>query len=212
VNPHWVMSRPEHGRGSHQPAPVQARSVVSYGWRAPRSKGRCVPPGGASQGRVWHSRSWQQLTVPQAPAPRCRTGLNDRTKSRRRQPGGDKDSHSSWVAAQGAARDAVAQLMEDAERERERALMHRVEEALGTGGAGAAGLDEVLSTLEQQRAELLLIPQRWTLRAGLCPYCGRLSTGGKRNCRLDGAALSDVWTRLSTPSRKPPAGLRGWSS
>ena len=42
-----------------------------------------------------------------APEPRCRTGSNYRTKPRRPRPGGTKDSHPSWVAAQGAARDAV---------------------------------------------------------------------------------------------------------
>ena len=45
----------------------------------------------------------------QAPGPRCRAGSNHRTKPRRPRPGGTKDSHPSWVAAQGAARDAVAQ-------------------------------------------------------------------------------------------------------
>jgi hypothetical protein len=51
-----------------------ACSVVSWGWVAPRWQGRYVPPVGASQGGVWLSRSWQQSTVPQAPAPHCPTG------------------------------------------------------------------------------------------------------------------------------------------
>ena len=43
-----------------------------------------------------------QSTVPQAPGPRCRTGSNYGTKPRRPRPGGTKDSHPSWVAAQAA--------------------------------------------------------------------------------------------------------------
>ena len=88
--------------------------------------------------------------------------------------------------------DAVQRPMNDAECERERALMARLEQALGTSGAGAAGLDQVLSTLEQHRVELLLVPERSNLRAGLCPRCVRLWSDGERSCPLDGAALAEV--------------------
>jgi hypothetical protein len=49
--------------------PVRACSAVSCGRVAPRWQGHDAPPVGASQLRVWLSRSWQQSTVPQAPAP-----------------------------------------------------------------------------------------------------------------------------------------------
>ncbi len=86
----------------------------------------------------------------------------------------------------------VAPLIQRAERERERELVARIEEGLATGGPAAAGLDEVLSTLEQQRVAVLLVPERGSLRAGLCPTCGRLSTDGGRRCPLDGAPLAPV--------------------
>jgi peptide chain release factor subunit 1 len=87
---------------------------------------------------------------------------------------------------------AIAPVIERIERDRERDLIARLEQALGTGGRAAAGLDEVLSTLEQQRVQTLLVGQPGSLRAGLCPTCGRLSTNGGRRCPLDGALLAEV--------------------
>jgi peptide chain release factor subunit 1 len=87
---------------------------------------------------------------------------------------------------------AVEPVITRAAHDRERALVACIEQALGTGGAAAAGLDEVLSTLEQDRVEALLVPERSTLKAGLCPTCGRLSTDAGRRCPLDGAVLAEV--------------------
>ena len=87
---------------------------------------------------------------------------------------------------------AVIPVVERAERDRERALISRLDEALGTGGAAAAGLDEVLAMLEEQRVEVLLISDRASLTAGLCSLCGRLSASGEGPCRLDGAPLISV--------------------
>jgi peptide chain release factor subunit 1 len=88
--------------------------------------------------------------------------------------------------------EAVAPLIERAQRQREHELVDRLEQALGTGGPAAAGLDEVLSTLEQQRVDTLLVAERSSLKAGLCPTCGRLSADGGRSCPLDGATLAEV--------------------
>jgi peptide chain release factor subunit 1 len=87
---------------------------------------------------------------------------------------------------------AVEPVIERAARERERALVDVLEQGLGTGGTAAAGLDEVLSMLEQQRVDTLLVPERSTLVAGLCPRCGRLSIAGDGRCPLDGAVLAEV--------------------
>lgn len=55
--------------------------------------------------------------------------------------------------------EAVAPVIEQADRERERALIEQLEAGLGTGGRAAAGLDEVLATLREDRvATLLLAP------------------------------------------------------
>ncbi|MGZ4305217.1 MAG: baeRF10 domain-containing protein [Solirubrobacteraceae bacterium] len=87
---------------------------------------------------------------------------------------------------------AIAPVIERIERNRERDLIAQLEQALGTGGRAAAGLDEVLSTLEQQQVQTLLVGQRGNLKAGLCPTCGRLLTDGGRRCPLDGASLAEV--------------------
>ncbi len=87
---------------------------------------------------------------------------------------------------------AVAPVLEEAEREREHMLVEVLDHTLATGGAAAAGLDEVLSTLEQRRVDTLVVPARSSIRAGLCPTCGRLSTDGDQSCPLDGAILAEV--------------------
>ena len=87
---------------------------------------------------------------------------------------------------------AVAPVVDRADKDRERALIVRLEEALGIGGPAAAGLDEVLSTLEQDRVQTLLVAHGASLHAQLCPLCGQLSANGERRCRLDGAPLGSV--------------------
>lgn len=86
----------------------------------------------------------------------------------------------------------VSPVAERAQQARERALVARLEEALGTGGASAARLDEVLPMLDQQRVDALLIPEGSSLRSGLCPTGGRLSTTDDGRCPLDGAVLDEV--------------------
>jgi len=104
---------------------------------------------------------------------------------------GTVDADLEHASLQGIA-EAVAPLIERSQRQREHELVDRVEQALGTGGPAAAGLDEVLSTLEQQRVDTLLVGERSSLKAGRCPTCGRLSTDGARKCALDGATLAEV--------------------
>lgn len=52
---------------------------------------------------------------------------------------------------------AVTPLMDEVDREREGTLLDRLEQALATGGRAAAGVDEVVSKLREQRVEALLI-------------------------------------------------------
>lgn len=87
---------------------------------------------------------------------------------------------------------AIAPVIERTELDREQDLVAQLEHALGTGGHAAAGLDEVLSTLEQQRVGTLFVSEHGDLKAGLCPICGRLSTDGARRCPLDDALLAEV--------------------
>jgi peptide chain release factor subunit 1 len=104
---------------------------------------------------------------------------------------GTVDANLEYASADRIAGE-LTPLIERTERERERELIAELEQALGTGGRAAAGLDDVLSTLEQQRVQTLFVAEAGTLKAGLCPTCGRLSTDGGRRCPLDGAILAEV--------------------
>jgi peptide chain release factor subunit 1 len=87
---------------------------------------------------------------------------------------------------------ALAPVLERAERDRERALISALEDALGTGGTAAAGLDEVLAMLDQQRVRVLLLADRASLTAGRCARCHQLYATDEGRCRLDGARLVAV--------------------
>lgn len=104
---------------------------------------------------------------------------------------GHVDLNLEHAAPEEIAR-AVAPLVEAAERERERELVARLREFLGVGGRAAAGLDEVLATLEQERVEVLILAEGASLVADQCPTCGRLSASAQDHCPLDGARLARV--------------------
>jgi peptide chain release factor subunit 1 len=86
---------------------------------------------------------------------------------------------------------AVAPLIETAELEHEQALSSRLEQALATGGAAAAGLDQVLERLEDGRIDTLLIGGHARLSGGSCPTCGHLYAA-LGECPVDGASLIPV--------------------
>jgi hypothetical protein len=48
----------------------------------------------------------------------------------------------------------------------------------------------VLSALEEDRVETLVVPEGGRLTAAQCPTCGRLWTDASRRCPLDGASLA----------------------
>lgn len=101
----------------------------------------------------------------------------------------DADLEKASVAEVAAA---VTPHVERAERRRELQLIERLDQALGTGGAGAAGLDDVLSALEQGVVAVLLVPEQDGLDGWLCRVCGRLSADGSGRCPLDGSELDRV--------------------
>jgi peptide chain release factor subunit 1 len=84
---------------------------------------------------------------------------------------------------------AISPVIDRTEAARERVLIDRVEQGLRTGGAAAAGLDEVLAMLEQNRVEVLLVPDGADLTAGRCPHCARLFASAEGQCPDDGAPL-----------------------
>jgi hypothetical protein len=72
-------------------------------------------------------------------------------------------------------------------REREDAALARLQEALATGGRGAAGLSAVLEALVERRVAVLLVDERLEAPGVRCPRCDWLGTSGER-CPADGTA------------------------
>ena len=83
---------------------------------------------------------------------------------------------------------AAGPLIEEDERARERAALDALQEGVGRGARGAAGLDEVLSTLNERRVETLLIDEGFATPGVSCERCGWLGVSGER-CPADGGEL-----------------------
>jgi hypothetical protein len=80
--------------------------------------------------------------------------------------------------------------MERVDVERERDLLARLNEGLGTGGRGAAGLQPTLDMLVQGRVEALLIAEGFDAPGAVCPVCGWMGADGAGGrCPVDGEAL-----------------------
>ncbi len=67
---------------------------------------------------------------------------------------------------------AALPLFEEDERRREREALDRMEQGIGTGGRGAAGLDEVLGALNERRVEILLLAEGLSASGVVCQSCG----------------------------------------
>jgi len=85
---------------------------------------------------------------------------------------------------------AAAPLIEADDRRREREALDRLEEGLGAGGRAAAGLDDVLSVLNERRVESLLIAEGWRAAGVVCPQDGWMGVAEAR-CPLDDAETEE---------------------
>lgn len=90
-------------------------------------------------------------------------------------------------AAQAA--DAAAPLMRAHETRRRGRLLDRVDEGLAPGGHAAAGLDQVVGCLNEQRVATLLLDARLAADGSQCPRCGWLTTRAGGSCPADGSEL-----------------------
>jgi peptide chain release factor subunit 1 len=86
---------------------------------------------------------------------------------------------------------AARPIMLDDARQRERALLDRLSNALGTDGRASASLREVLDALVQRRVEALLVADGFAAPGSACPACGWLGASGER-CPVDGTELQQV--------------------
>ncbi len=89
-------------------------------------------------------------------------------------------------------RTAACGLVDDVERERERAALDRLAAGLGSGGRAAGGPQATLDALNERRVEVLLLEDGIDRHGGRCPSCGLLSLETRGPCPADGTDLEEV--------------------
>src|SRR3954470_23295762 len=90
--------------------------------------------------------------------------------------------HTGVDEVQHAAEETIATY----ERKLEKEALDRLEEARGTGGRGAIGLEDTLTALNEQRVEVLLLQDNFDAAGVCCPQCGWLGPSGVSACPADG--------------------------
>src|SRR3954469_9439420 len=90
--------------------------------------------------------------------------------------------HTGVDEVQHAAEETIAAH----ERKLEKGALDRLEEATGKGGRGAAGLEETLTALNEQRVEILLLQENFDAAGVCCPQCGWLGPSEVKACPADG--------------------------
>ena len=80
----------------------------------------------------------------------------------------------------------------------ERQALDRLDEGVGAGGRGAAGLEDTLSALNEQRVEKLLVNYGFNEPGAQCPACGSLYAAGVSSCPADGTGTEQRETITET--------------
>ena len=80
---------------------------------------------------------------------------------------------------------AARPVMEEHERQAEREALDRLQQGVGAGGRGVSGLDDVLTTLNERRVEVLLIEERFQMPGRRCPSCSSLFAENVTTCPAD---------------------------
>ncbi|HEX6714294.1 MAG TPA: Vms1/Ankzf1 family peptidyl-tRNA hydrolase [Thermoleophilaceae bacterium] len=95
--------------------------------------------------------------------------------------------HTNVDEVQHAAEDTIASY----ERKLEKEALDRLEQARGTGGRGASGLEDTLGALNEQRVEILLLQDNFDAAGVCCPQCGWLGPSGTGACPADGTPTAE---------------------
>ncbi len=85
-------------------------------------------------------------------------------------------------------RRAAVPLMERDEARHERELIDRLKAGFGAAGRSAAGVEDVLGTINERRVETLLVAEGFTVPGMACARCGWLTVSGL-SCPVDGEPL-----------------------
>jgi peptide chain release factor subunit 1 len=87
--------------------------------------------------------------------------------------------------------EAAAETMREHEEKEQTELLGRLEEGLGRGERAAAGLDDVLAALNEQRVETLLVDAGFSATGAQCPSCGLITSRTGGNCPADETELEE---------------------
>jgi peptide chain release factor subunit 1 len=96
------------------------------------------------------------------------------------------------IAAPDEVLEAVREVMDAHLAAQEQALLERVAAERGTDGRAAAGLDEVLAALVEQRVETLLVREGAEAPGVKCVTCDWLGAAGHSTCPVDETALDEL--------------------
>ena len=80
------------------------------------------------------------------------------------------------TASEAAIRDAIVEIEERVEREREAQSVERLREAVAKGSGGVAGLEAVLAALDERRVDRLLVSDGYEAPGWRCRSCRHLGT------------------------------------
>jgi peptide chain release factor subunit 1 len=102
--------------------------------------------------------------------------------------------HLPVTASDDDIRQAAESVEAQVERAREAALVDRLRQAVGSGGAGVAGLEAVLEALVARRVDTLLVSDGYEAPGWRCGNCNWVGTRGRRCplCDSDMDQVSDV--------------------
>jgi len=141
--------------------------------------------------RSWRRERFDRVVLggPQEVVARFRELLADEVRERLAPERADVDLADSNDAQ---LRGEVERIVLEDERRAEAEVLDRLQDALGAGGRGVAGLRDTLAALGERRVQCLLLAGGFDGEGGRCPSCGLLFAQGESRCPADGAALETV--------------------
>jgi peptide chain release factor subunit 1 len=86
-------------------------------------------------------------------------------------------------------RRALAKLVVEDEKQRERETLDRLAAGVGSGGRGTGGPEGTLEALNERRVETLLLDPHWDQPGLRCQSCGLLTLGSDGRCPADGSLM-----------------------
>jgi peptide chain release factor subunit 1 len=96
-----------------------------------------------------------------------------------------------WNSSSDDVLGAARPVLDELTARRDRELLERIDEGLGTGGRAAAGLNDVLPAVHERRVDTLVVQDGFTAKGTRCPQCGWLGVSAGGQCPADGT-MTDV--------------------